>query len=128
MCSPGWVSSKKEREVEKLGYRPLTRRAKKAIPGTGHSEGVSSSQHDREMEMIEKWMHKTGGERNGAEKPRTESEELRAETSGHRANMTTAVGHAAAYQSMKERFTHLKERAFRSKPDLREKPNFGDNV
>ena len=115
------IKTKRVREAEKLGYTPLTRRAKKA------SEGASSTQEDNEMEMIEKWMHPAGGETDEAENPQTEAEN-RAVEEDHRANITTAAGHAAACPSMKERFTYLKEKTFRSKPDLREKPNFGENV
>lgn len=127
MLSRLGIKTKRVREAEKLGYTPLTRRAKKAIPSTKHSEGTSSSQQDHERERIEQWRSRAGDEGAGTKNPQTEEEQLRAEVSGHRTNMTTAAGHAAACPGMKERLMYLKERAFRSKPELREKPNFGDD-
>lgn len=128
MLSRLGIKTKKAKDAEEFGCVPFTQREKKAISRREHSEGTPSSHQDPGRERIEKWMHQTGGDDDGAGNHQTEQEKLRAEANGHRANMTTAAGHAAACPSMKERLMHLKERAFRSKPDLRRKPKFGDDM
>lgn len=122
------IKIKKVRDAEEFGCVPLTQRAKKTIPTSEHSKGTPSNQQDPRRERIEKWVYQADCEDEGAGSPRTEQEELRVEASGNRTNMTTAAGHAATCPSMKARLMHLKERAFRSKPDLRRKPKFGDIV
>lgn len=111
------IKTKRVREAEKLGYTPLTRHAKTTIPSSGNPGGGLTEQRRK----IEQWIRRASDEDDGVESPGSEAEQLRADADGYRANMTTAAGHAAACPGVRERWMHLKIRAFRSKPELRSK-------
>ncbi|MBE3042556.1 hypothetical protein IMZ48_08250 [Candidatus Bathyarchaeota archaeon] len=111
------IKTKRVRDAEKRGYTPLTRHAKASIPSSEHP-GISTVQR----RGIEQWRSRASGEDGGESgHPDTEAEEPRNEAHGNRANMTTAEGHAAAHPGVRNRFSNLKVRAFRSKPELRAK-------
>lgn len=115
------IKTKRVREAEKLGYTPLTRHAKASIPSPGPQDDAFDKEHEMRRLQIEQWRLRTSDENDVVEGPRTDAEDLRVrDANGHRPNMTTAAGHAIACPSMKERLMHLKAKAFRSKPNLRE--------
>lgn len=116
------IKTKRVREAEKLGYMPLTHHAKASIPSSGPRDDPFNDKFEQKRQQIEQWRIRASGENHTAEGPHTDAEDLRVwEANGHRRNMTTAAGHAIACPSMKERLLHLKQKAFRSKPNLRER-------
>lgn len=116
------IKTKRVRKAEKLGYTPLTHQAKASIPSSGPQNYSFDNMPDQRWQRIEEWRLCTSDENGVAEGPYTEAEDLRVrDANGHRPNMTTAAGHAIACPGMKERLMHLKAKAFRSKPNLRER-------
>lgn len=117
------IKTKRVRDAEKLGYTPLTRHAKAAIPNLEDSNEASFGLQNWKRSKIEQWRHCTRNEDTSVKGQGIEEdeEEMRAEANARRVDMTTAAGHAIACSSMRERLIHLKERAFRSKPELRAK-------
>ncbi|SPN96990.1 uncharacterized protein DNG_00510 [Cephalotrichum gorgonifer] len=109
------IKSKRVREAEELGYSLLTRRAMEALRTSGDSGDALTDLDDHKRRMIEQWRQRVS---NGDIDD--EADALRNEMDGHRSNMTTSAGHAVVCPGFRERLTHLKEKAFRSRPELRE--------